>query len=297
MIDAVINLLKPPGMTSHDAVSFIRRTFGQKRVGHSGTLDPAAAGVLPIYLGNATRLVEYGDNFDKAYRAEILFGISTDTGDDTGTITFNKPVGHLSMDNLERTVNSFAGLYDQVPPMYSALKVNGRKLYELAREGKEVLRMPRQVEIRSIRLLHHWQDRAVIQVECSKGTYIRTLCEDIGARMGLPATMGFLLRNRVGPFEIAQAVTLEEITENSRNVLRPPESAVAHFPAAYCSELETRYLRQGRIIRSSDENAPEAEKVSVRLYSDCGEFFGIGCLDTRTGLIKPGKIFAYGKEE
>ena len=297
MIDAVINLLKPPGMTSHDAVSFVRRIYRQKRVGHSGTLDPAAAGVLPIYLGNATRLVEYGDNFDKEYRAEILFGVSTDTGDDTGKVLRQQFIAPEQLEGLEKVVLSFAGFYDQVPPMYSALKVNGRKLYELAREGKEVERAPRQVEIPAIRLLFQQNDRAVIHVACSKGTYIRTLCEDIGERIGVTATMSCLLRTRVGPFEINQAATLEEIAENPHSSLLPADTAVSHLPACFFGEIETKALRQGKIINAGDDSCSLADNCLVRLYSEGGAFIGIGQYSSVTGLMKPSKIFADGNEK
>ena len=296
MMDAVINLLKPPGMTSHDAVSFVRRIYRQKRVGHSGTLDPAAAGVLPIYLGNATRLVEYGEHFDKEYRSEIQFGISTDTGDDTGTVLCRKTVDQALLQSLESVVSSFLGAYDQIPPMYSALKVNGRKLYELAREGIEVERVSRRVEIQSIRLLHQGDDQAVIHVSCSKGTYIRTLCEDIGVHLGVPATMAFLLRTRVGPFEIDHASTLEEITANPQHVLLPADIAVSHFSAYHFDEQETRYLKQGRSVEPRPDGLQWADKTYFRLYSNTGAFFGIGYFSLETGLLHPGKIFADGNE-
>ena len=296
MMDAVLNLLKPPGMTSHDAVSFVRRIYRQKRVGHSGTLDPAAAGVLPIYLGNATRLVEYGEHFDKEYRTLIRFGILTDTGDDTGTVLCQKSVDPSLMQDLENIVSSFTGHYDQVPPMYSALKVNGRKLYELAREGIIVERASRQVEIQSIRLMYQSDDLAVIHVACSKGTYIRTLCEDIGARIGLPATMAFLLRTRVGPFEIAQANTLEEIVDAPQSVLLPADIAVSHFPVCRFDDEETRNLRQGKEVKVNPGCSALCDKSLVRLYSHTGIFFGIGCYSLETSLLHPSKIFADGND-
>ena len=296
MINAVINLLKPPGMTSHDAVSFVRRIYKQKRVGHSGTLDPAAAGVLPIYLGNATRLVEYGDDFDKEYRAEILFGMSTDTGDDTGAVISTLPVEEAHLENLESVVNSFAGIYEQVPPMYSALKVNGRKLYELAREGKEVERAARQVRIQSIRLLYKQNDRAGIHVACSKGTYIRTLCEDIGDRIGIPATMAFLLRTRVGPFDIDQAATLEEITANPASVVLPSDIAASHLPLCRFDEIDTRFLKQGRAVDMRTDGYGVRDNFMARLYTEDGIFFGIGQVAVEAGRMNPTKIFVDGNE-
>ena len=296
MISGVINLLKPPGMTSPDAVSFVRRTFDQKKVGHSGTLDPAAAGVLPVYLGCATRLVEYGEDFDKEYRAEILFGIATSTGDDTGELLRQAPVGPTALEFLEPVLATFRGTYEQVPPMYSALKVAGRKLYELAREGKEVVRLPRPVTIREIRLLYRQDERAGILVACSKGTYIRTLCEDIGDRLGLPATMAFLLRTRVGPFCIGQTSTLEEVTANPATALRPPDVAVAHFPSVQVDDAGTRLLRQGQPVQALPEYGLREATTPVRLYSAAGCFFGMGQLEAETGLICPKKIFGDGND-
>lgn len=297
MTTGLINLLKPPGMTSHDAVSFIRRVYRQKKVGHSGTLDPAAAGVLPVYLGHATRLVEYGEAFDKEYRAEILFGITTDTGDDTGAILRQCPVEPALLDDLESVVHSFLGGYDQVPPMYSALKVAGRKLYELAREGKEVARAARPVEIRTIELLYRDRDRAGIHVACSKGTYIRTLCEDIGSRLNLPATMAFLLRTRVGPFSIDQAATLEEIEAHPDAVLLPADLAASHYPAVHVDSLFTRLLKQGQAVTSVPESLKQEKPLIVRLYSDTGVFFGIGKVSPETGLLSPNKIFGDGMDQ
>jgi tRNA pseudouridine55 synthase len=296
MTNGVINLLKPPGMTSHDAVSFVRRTFQQKKVGHSGTLDSAAAGVLPIYLGYATRLVEYGEDFDKEYRAEILFGIATSTGDDTGALLRQVPVGPTALDFLEPVLATFCGTYEQVPPMYSALKVAGRKLYELAREGKEVVRLPRPVKIREIRLLYRQVERAGILVACSKGTYIRTLCEDIGARLGIPATMAFLLRTRVGPFGIAQTSTLEEVAAQPADVVLPPDAAVAHCPVVRLDAAGTRLLQQGQAVQALPEYGLRQDAASVRLYSATDSFFGMGQFEAETGLICPKKIFGDGND-
>ena len=297
MTTGLINLLKPPGMTSHDAVSFIRRIYRQKKVGHSGTLDPAAAGVLPVYLGHATRLVEYGEVFDKEYRAEILFGIATDTGDDTGAILRQCPVDPALLDDLESVVHSFLGGYDQVPPMYSALKVAGRKLYELAREGKEVDRAARPVEIRAIELLYRDNDRAGFHVACSKGTYIRTLCEDIGSRLNLPATMSFLLRTRVGPFSVDQAATLEEIEAQPDAVLLPADLAASHYPAVHVDAQFTRLLKQGQAVAAIPESQKREKTSIVRLYSDTGAFFGIGTVSPETGLLSPNKIFGNGMDQ
>lgn len=294
MITAVINLLKPPGMTSHDAVSFVRRIYKQKRVGHSGTLDPAAAGVLSVYMGQATRLVEYADDFDKVYRAEILFGFATDTGDDTGTTVSSQPVGPDDLSGLPAVVAAFAGGYEQIPPMYSALKVNGKKLYELARSGIEVERTARRIEISDIRLLWQSGAQAGIQVTCSKGTYIRALCFDIGAKLGLPATMGFLLRTQVGPFDLNTALTLEEITADPLGALMPADTAVRHLLPCQVDENGARLLQQGRPVPCRDESVQTNQETMLRLYSDKIGFFGMGRRSGLGGMLQPVKIFADG---
>ena len=294
MNSAVINLLKPPGMTSHDAVSFVRRVYGQKRVGHSGTLDPAAAGILPIYLGQATRLAEYADEFDKTYRAEIIFGMDTDTGDDTGTVLHTQTVRPGDLDLLPEIVLSFLGGYDQVPPMYSALKVNGRKLYELAREGMEIERTARRIDINSISLLWSSGHKAGIEVTCSKGTYIRTLCVDIGSKIGVPATMGFLLRIRVGPFDLNTAHTIEEITDNPQEMLLSADIAVQHLPLCLVDETEARLLQQGRAVVCRNDSLRQKTNSRVRLHTDRYGFFGVARLDVATGMLQPAKIFMDG---
>jgi len=294
MTAGVINLLKPPGMTSHDAVAFVRRIFRQKRVGHSGTLDPGAAGVLPVYLGQATRLVEYADGFDKSYRAEILFGTSTDTGDDTGATLIHKAVTAADLKGLAAAIESFAGGYEQVPPMYSALKVDGKKLYELARLGIEVERTARWIEITEIRLLWQTDDQAGLQVSRSKGTYIRTLGVDIGAKLGLPATMGFLLRTRVGPFDLNAALTLEEIAADPQGALLPADTAVQHLPACRVCENEARLLQQGQaVVCRNRPDLTEPESL-LRLYSEKTGLFGMGRIIGQSGMLQPVKIFVDG---
>lgn len=297
MINGVVNMLKPPGMTSHDAVSFVRHIFRQKRVGHCGTLDPAAAGVLPVYLGNATRLVEYADQFDKEYRAELLLGVATDTGDDTGTILRQQQFVMPSLTAIQVVVESFRGGYDQIPPMYSALKVNGVKLYELARAGQEVERLPRRIEIPQISLVSVQPDSLIIQVTCSKGTYIRTLCEDIGTKLELPATMSFLLRTRVGPFMLENAVTLEELAVNPDNHLLPPEDSVSQLPACQFDAGDTVHLKQGRKVLAPVLAEDGTGVNAIRLYDDRRVLFGIGRIELGSRLLKPVKIFTGGMDE
>ena len=294
MKHAVINLLKPPGMTSHDAVSFVRRIYGQKRVGHAGTLDPAAAGVLPVFLGNATRLVEYAEAFDKTYRTEIMFGISTRTGDDTGEVVDRQEVNLPPLQELRRVAESFRGAQEQVPPMYSALKVNGVKLYDLARAGKEIERASRQIEITDINILNSDRNSLVMQLRCSKGTYVRVLCEDFGKRLGLPAMMSTLLRIAVGPFELSSAATLEEIESAPLLALQPPDVAVQHLPPVFLAELDVIRLKQGQIITRQVDDESSGDEVIVRLHDEEKSLFGIGRLYLNSGRLQPIKILRDG---
>ena len=200
-------------MTSFDVVSFLRRLTGERKIGHAGTLDPMAAGVLPVCTGRATKAVEFLMEKDKLYRAEVTLGITTDTQDTTGTVLTEK-TGTVGSEIIE-AVTSFRGKYVQIPPMYSAVRVNGKKLYELARQGIETERQAREVEIYSARVISISRKdriRVLFDIHCSKGTYIRTLCADIGGALGCGGCMSFLLRLKAGPFHISESVTLEELS-------------------------------------------------------------------------------------
>lgn len=285
MVQGIVNVLKPPGMTSHDIVSFIRRTYGLKRVGHAGTLDPAAAGVLPVFLGNVTRLIEYQEDADKSYRAEITFGLKTSTGDDTGEILARQAFRMPEKEKIEAVLASFTGESKQMPPMYSAIKIGGKKLYELARSGISVEREARDIVIRDIRLLALTADTVLFDVTCSKGTYIRTLCEDIGAKLDIPAVMSFLVRTRVGSFALADAYSLEEIEADQAKCLLSSEMAVAHLEAIQLDQLSSVHFLNGRSIpyRRMPEEKP------FRIYNDQNKFIGIAMVtDT---MIIPGKVF------
>ncbi|HAU31486.1 MAG: tRNA pseudouridine synthase B [Desulfotomaculum sp. 46_296] len=214
-MNGILNVLKPPGMTSHDVVSLIRRLTGVRKVGHTGTLDPLAAGVLPVCLGHATRVIRFLKN-DKEYRVEVAFGISTTTGDISGEIVNKCDGSGLSAASLERELENFAGEIEQVPPMTSAIHYQGKRLYELARAGRVVERRPRKVKLYSLQLkrLIDWKTEtplALLDVVCSAGTYIRSLCMDIGEKLNCGAHVRFLLRTRAGMFSLDNALTLEEI--------------------------------------------------------------------------------------
>ena len=212
MINGVINIYKIKGFTSHDVVAKLRGIMKQKKIGHTGTLDPDATGVLPVCLGNATKLCDMLTEKEKEYIAKVQLGVTTDTQDMTGTVLSSKEVT-VSEEEVREALSSFIGLYEQVPPMYSALKVNGKKLYELAREGKEVERKARPVTIHEIEVLEMNLPTLFIRVRCSKGTYIRTLCHDLGEKLGCGAAMAALERTKSGQFSLETAITLEELEE------------------------------------------------------------------------------------
>lgn len=212
MVHGVINIYKVKGFTSHDVVAKLRGILRQKKIGHTGTLDPDATGVLPVCLGSATKLCDMLTQKEKEYIAKVRLGVTTDTQDMTGTVLSEKSV-EVSEKEVEEVLQSFVGAYNQIPPMYSALKVNGKKLYELAREGKEVERKARLVTIHYIEVIEMQLPELTIKVGCSKGTYIRTLCHDVGETLGCGAAMAALERTKSGQFSLDSALTLAELEE------------------------------------------------------------------------------------
>ena len=208
MSDGIFNVLKPPGMTSHDVIAFLRRALNTKKVGHGGTLDPDAAGVLPVFTGTATRLLEFAVEGRKQYLVEVTLGKQTDTGDDSGTVVKEMPVLEFTEETLQKVLQSFLGKQKQLPPMYSAIKINGQKLYQLARKGVEVERELRDIEVYKLELLNFTATTLTLAVDCSKGTYIRVLGEDIATALGTCGTMSFLLRTQVGSYLLNESHTL-----------------------------------------------------------------------------------------
>lgn len=261
-MNGILNVLKPPGMTSHDVVSFLRRLSGIKKIGHTGTLDPSAAGVLPLCIGKGTRVVPYLQDADKAYRAEMLLGVATDTQDAGGNTTSIHLDFEIPLSQLHETMARFEGLIDQMPPMTSAVRVGGRRLYELAHKGIEVDRPTRQVEIYQIQILdvkpvHNavctFGSRVLFDVLCSKGTYIRTLCADIGAALGCGAHCSFLLRTRSGPFDLLESVTLEELARAASErrlpeYLLPIETGLRHLPRIDVEQENALALAVGKTV-------------------------------------------------
>lgn len=274
-VDGVLNVLKPPGMTSHDVVSFVRRTLGQRRVGHAGTLDPDAAGVLPVFCGLATRFIEYFDGHDKTYRFWLTLGVKTDSGDDSGRVIEESHVRALTAENIETALQALTGPQEQIPPMYSAVHHQGKRLYELAREGLVVERKPRLIEIKALRLLQQQPDKLLLEAACSKGTYIRTLAETVAERVGMVGTVSFLLRTEAGPFTLAQACTLEEIKAAGAALLRPVDACMDFIPATGLSALDVTSFMVGRTVALPAEAAVPSE-TTVRVYDGQNRFLGMG---------------------
>ena len=249
-MDGVINIYKERGFTSHDVVAVVRKTLNTKKAGHTGTLDPDAEGVLPVCVGQATKLADYIMAERKSYRAEITFGAETTTQDASGEV-IEKYDFRFDENALRNVLKEFIGPRRQLPPMYSAIKVNGKKLYELAREGKEIERKAREIEIYDIRIVDIFPpDRAVIDVDCSKGTYIRTLCSDIGKKLGWGAYMSSLTRTASGRFLIEDAVKLDELKEIAKNggidsVLITPDRALADYKRITVGKKAEKYLYNG----------------------------------------------------
>ncbi|MDD4600941.1 tRNA pseudouridine synthase B [bioreactor metagenome] len=288
MDGGIINILKPPGMTSHDIISYIRRTYSIKRVGHAGTLDPAAAGVLPVALGQATRLLEYLIADNKSYRVEMTLGYETDTGDDTGNVVEHSDCKANDCQSIENVVRSFVGDIPQVPPMHSAIKINGKKLYELAREGITVERQSRIIHIEHIELLKIVGNKVLFDVSCSKGTYIRSLCIDIGRKLGCFATMSFLVRTRVGQFHLSDSKILEELTGGPQDAILSPDQFI-ELPSVQLTHEQSEAFRNGRRVQYIND-----EQGLLKVY-DAGMFVGIGEMDDSC-MIKPVKVLSSLKQ-
>jgi tRNA pseudouridine synthase B len=288
-VDGFINVLKPTGLSSHDVVDIVRRIFKQKRVGHAGTLDPAAAGILPVALGRAARLVEYMEGADKSYRAEIAFGYATDTGDVYGEVVerVENPV-LPSEEELRSVLWRFVGVITQTPPAYSAIKVGGQRAYDLARQGAEVAIPTRMVTIHRLELvcIDAAHARILVDVDCAKGTYIRSLCTDIGTALGLPATMRFLLRTRVGGFVLADSYTLEDLAEVGETALCAPDTAL-DLPVYELAPQRVKAFYSGL---STSERRMELAEGCYRVYAE-GVFLGIGRYDAAGQEMYPAKAF------
>ncbi|MBD5536432.1 MAG: tRNA pseudouridine(55) synthase TruB [Lachnospiraceae bacterium] len=297
MYNGVINIYKERGFTSHDVVAKMRGILQQKKMGHTGTLDPDAVGVLPVCLGNATRLADMLTDRDKEYEAVMRLGVATDTQDMSGTILEEKPV-QVSCAEVEAAIRSFVGGYEQVPPMYSALKVNGKKLYELAREGREVERKPRSVSLYNIEILSVQLPEVCIRVACSKGTYIRTLCHDIGEKLGCGAAMAFLKRTKSGCFTLDTAITLSALEQlqdekNVEKVLIPVDAMFDELAQVHVPDIFIKAVQNGNFfsLHQIMERCMFGPGEEVRVYDSAGRFYGIYTFDREAGIFKPRKMF------
>ena len=282
MINGIVNIYKEKGYTSHDVVAVLRKVVGQKKIGHTGTLDPDATGVLPVCLGRATKVCELLTDHDKTYKALLLLGKTTDTQDISGEVLEEKNPAHLTEEEVRSCIESFIGEYDQVPPMYSALKVNGKKLYELAREGKTVERKSRRVQIHGIRILEMNLPHVRMEVDCSKGTYIRTLCHDIGEKLQVGGCMEELERTKVGRFLKEDAVTLDEVRQKMEQgegaeLFTPLDQIFAELPAVTVTDAKAWMSYNGNDLPECFllEKEEWTDGQEVRVYDSRKNFIGL----------------------
>ena len=279
-MDGIVNIYKPAGITSHSAVNKVRKILGMKKVGHTGTLDPDAEGVLPICVGKGTKIASLLTDADKAYRAVIRLGIITDTQDISGEV-----ISHCEPDVTEEVfrevVSEFTGKIMQTPPMYSALKVNGKKLCDLARQGIEVERVAREITIFSIYISNFNGVTATLDVSCSKGTYIRTLCHDIGQKLGCGAVMESLVRTKSGRFEIKDAVSFEEFEKSPEKFVVSPDKMFENLAEYIATADETIKIKNGIRI-----NTKLKDGQTYRVYSNKGEFLALSYVENDKLIMK-----------
>ena len=280
--NGIILVDKPADWTSHDVVAKLRGILHERRVGHSGTLDPMATGLLTVFVGRATRAVQFAETHNKRYVASLRCGYSTDTQDTSGRVTVQTGISPTEAE-LTDVLPEFTGEISQIPPMYSAIKVSGKKLYELARKGETVERKPRTVNISELSLVGHDGDDFVLSVSCSKGTYIRTLCNDIGERLGCLACMSALRRTNAGPFDVRDAHTLSEISEGPERYIIPVDSLFSEHPAIELSAAQTAKLKCGNILNVSAKNG------TYRVYGENGDFLALA--NVSAGKLKTIKSF------
>lgn len=331
MYNGIMNVYKEAGFTSHDVVAKLRGICKQKKIGHTGTLDPDAVGVLPVCFGSGTKLCDLLTDWDKEYIATLRLGIETDTQDISGQVLLKaepEKLRAITEKQARECITGFLGEYDQIPPMYSALKVNGKKLYELARAGREVERKPRRVQIKELEILEMSLPTIRFRVVCSKGTYIRTLCHDIGEKLGCGGAMAALVRSRVGIFGVEEALTLSEIEKlrdknKISSVIIPPDGVFGQYRALQVTSAGRRMLENGNRLpinmclpssmsagwenqkkagqvslqEAVRENQKKAERMNlqeaeqVRMYDETGRFYGIYQYRSGADEVRPVKMF------
>ena len=275
MANGIIIVNKSPGWTSQDVTAKLRGVFHERRIGHGGTLDPMATGVLPVFVGRATRGVEFFESAEKEYIAGLRLGVVTNTQDTTGEVLESRPVS-VTREELEAVLRDFSGEISQLPPMYSAIKIGGKKLYELARKGQEIERAPRRVTIFDLSVVDGAGADWTLRVRCSKGTYVRTLCHDIGQALGCGACMSSLTRTRAGRFTLEQALTVDQIVDFCREndpqaLLLPVDALFSQYPPLIVTLPQTAKLKNGAEVR--DWRFPEG---TFRVYAEDGTFLALG---------------------
>ena len=295
-VSGILNIDKPAGSTSMDVVRRIKRASNVKRVGHGGTLDPVATGVIPICLGQATRMMEYLVDGTKEYRCTIELGVETDTYDSVGTVTARKDAATVSAQHVEDSLASFHGVIDQVPPMFSALKQGGKRLYDLARSGIEVDREPRRVEVFEISLVDWAPAAATVEVTCGRGFYMRSLAYDLGRHLGCGGHLSSLTRLRSGPLRLEDAIGVDEAESRFedgtwRECVQPPDVVVGKMPAAIVSRQVEDRLRHGRSLAGSLRKPFLGPDEQCRVYSTDGRFIAIISFDASAGDWRPQRVF------
>lgn len=284
---------KPAGWTSHDVVARVRRLLNEKRVGHAGTLDPAATGVLPVAVGQATKSIEWLEHARKSYLAEIEFGVATDSGDVDGLVIAHGDPGELNAPIVEAALQRFEGAIEQIPPLHSAIKIGGKKLYEHARRGIVIDVPARSVTVHRIVLLSWNAPVAMVFIECSKGTYIRSIARDLGEALGVPAYLSNLVRLASGPFDLSESWSLMEIAELDliaewASIAVHPDAAAHDLAAIIASDIEHGDWRQGRTI-SVDGFVPAGD---VRVYAPSGDWIGMGRIEAGESVVRPVRVIA-----
>lgn len=286
-MEGILNIDKPQWLSSHDVVARVRRICGTRRVGHAGTLDPLATGVLLVCVGRATRLSEYLMGQQKVYTATVRLGQTTNTYDAEGEVTEERPFSHITSFDIEQALETFRGSIEQIPPIYSALKVNGQPMYKLARAGKDVERKPRPVTIYELALLNWAPPNLQLRVVCSTGTYIRSLAHDIGEMLSCGGHITVLRRTAVGEFTLSDAVTLDTLASDDwKSFCLPSDEAVTNLLRVDASEAETAALLMGQQIPCSTVQSADA---LARVYDNQGQFFGI--LQYENNAWRPKKMF------
>jgi len=299
-VDGILNINKPLGKTSYSVVALVKRLSGERRVGHAGTLDPIATGVLPICLGQGTRIIEFLQNAHKTYRAQIELGVTTDTYDASGKILGKKDPSGISREQLESALAAFCGLTRQTPPMYSAVKHQGQRLYELARAGIKVARKSRPTRIYRLEIAD-WQPPSVtIEVECGKGTYIRSLAHDLGQSLGCGANLKSLTRLSYGPFDIKAALSVPQLEDAFRcgywqYFVHPIDTVLLSWTAVVVNDATENALRSGVPVTLANYNrivlTESATAALCRTYTQDGRFLGVLRFDQQRGQWQPEKVF------